>query len=112
MAGEFAREAKDGEVKREPGILGDVQRQDVTTFLGELLFERSGNHIFDCRWFGAVRGNSGGRLFAFWRRRRKVAVRNLRRPVAGEHYDRANNWQFVSGYYVADRNSTRLNTSH
>src|SRR3546814_17312139 len=75
MAGEFSREAKDGEVKREPGILGDVQRQDVATFLGELLFERSGNHIFDCSWFGAVRGNSGGRLFAFWRRRRTVAVR-------------------------------------
>src|SRR3546814_17651475 len=44
---------------------------------------------------------SGGRLFAFWRRRRKVAVRNLRRPVAGEHYERANIWPFVFGYYVA-----------
>src|SRR3546814_11469464 len=43
----------------------------------------------------------GGRLFAFWRRRRKVAVRNLRRPVAGEHYERANIWPFVFGYYVA-----------
>src|SRR3546814_9637571 len=43
----------------------------------------------------------GGRLFAFWRRRRKVAVRNLRRPVAGEHYECANIWPFVFGYYVA-----------
>src|SRR3546814_6418740 len=93
--GEFSRVAKDGEVKREPGILGDVQRQDVATFLGELLFERSGNHIFDCRWFGAVRGNSGGRLFAFWRRRRKAAVRNLRCAVAGENNERANIWPSI-----------------
>src|SRR3546814_18827594 len=55
----------------------------------------------DLRWFGAVRGNSGGRLFAFWRRRRKAAVRNLRRAVAGEHYERANIWPFVFGYDVA-----------
>src|SRR3546814_289552 len=65
----FPRQAKDGEIECKAGILGDVQRQDVATFLGELLFERPGKDVFDCRRFGAVLGNSGGALFAFRRGR-------------------------------------------
>src|SRR3546814_2648105 len=45
VARKFPREAEDGQIERECGIMGDVQRQDVAPFLGKLLLERSGKSV-------------------------------------------------------------------
>src|SRR3546814_3716309 len=70
VARKFPREAEDGQIERECGIMGDVQRQDVAPFLGKLLLERSGKSVLQSSAVSA--GGLLGLLFALGRLRRKV----------------------------------------
>src|SRR3546814_17173338 len=95
VARKFPREAEDGQIERECGIMGDVQRQHVTPFLGKLLLERPGKSVLQGSAVSTAAGDLLRLLFALEGLRRKVAVRRLRGAIAGEHHELSNLRSFV-----------------